>query len=126
MKTTTIPLAAIIVTAIFMTCGKGGKTPLPPITARLIEEKGQMFVVLRNNADSAFVICKRNFYDPIQCLDIRRPPDTTEFPTELLFGGVLSGVVRSIITVDDFATLDTGAELRLPVDSKMARSAHGE
>lgn len=122
MKTTTIPLAAIIVTAIFMTCGKGGKTPLPPITARLIEENGQMFVVLRNNADSAFVICKRNFYDPIQCLDIRRPPDTTEFPTELLFGGVLSGVVRSIITVDDFATLDTGAELRLPVDLRPVKT----
>jgi hypothetical protein len=104
--------------ALWVDCGKNRKALLPPVTARLVEEPGHLYIVLRNNSDSAFVICTRNFYDPIQCLDIRGLPDTTEFPTEILFGGVLGGVVRSIVTVDDFVTLDTGQEMRLPVDMR--------
>jgi hypothetical protein len=112
----TLVLAMAGGAALFTGCGRGNHERLPSITANLIEEEKQLFLVLHNNSDTAFVICKRNFYDPIQCLDIRRLPDTIEFPTEELFGGVLSGVVRSIVTLDDFATLDTGQTMRLPVD----------
>jgi hypothetical protein len=110
---------------VFVACGKVKKDLLPPITARLVEENRQLVLVLRNNSDSAFVICKRNFYDPIQCLDIRKLSDTTEYSTEFLFGGVQSGVIRTIITMDEFETLDTGREMRLPVDLRPVRKDAG-
>jgi hypothetical protein len=114
-------VAATAFAILFASCGKEKRERLPPITARLMEEKRQLFLVLRNNSDSQIVICKRNFYDPIQCLDVRKASDTSEFSTELLFGGVQGGVIRTIITVDDFVPLDTGRELRLPVDLRPVR-----
>jgi len=116
----------VLAALLLVSCGKGKKEKLPDITARLVEENHQLAIVLHNNSDTAFVICKRNFYDPIQCLDVRRASDTTEFSTELLFGGVQSGVIRTIITMDDFLPLDTGAELRLPVDLRPVRKDAGE
>ncbi len=118
-------LAAIGCAFLSVSCGKAEKEPLPSMTAKLIEENHQLFLVLHNNSDTVFMMCKRNFYDPIQCLDVRKASDTTEFSTELLFGGVQSGVIRTIITVDDFVPLDTGAELRLPVDLRPARKDVG-
>jgi hypothetical protein len=114
----------LTVTVTCISCG-GKKERLPPITAQLLEENGQLFLVLRNNADSAFVICKRNFYDPIQCLDIKHISDTTGYSTDLLFGGVQSGVIRPIITMDEFVSLDTGREMRLPVDLRPVRKDVG-
>jgi hypothetical protein len=123
------PLALLCATAacafLFVSCGKEGKERLPPITASLVEENRQLFLVLRNNSDSTFVICKRNFYDPIQCLDIRKKTDTAEYSTEFLFGGVQSGVIRTIITVDEFEQLDTGREMRIPVDLRPVRKDAG-
>jgi hypothetical protein len=110
----------LIAAVLCVSCG-GKKERLPPITAQLIEENRQLFLVLRNHADSALVICTRNFYDPIQCLDIRNISDTTGYSTDLLFGGVQAGVVRTIITMDEFVSLDTGRELRLPVDLRPVR-----
>ncbi|MBN2189042.1 MAG: hypothetical protein JW699_06280 [Chitinispirillaceae bacterium] len=110
---------------LLMSCGKENKELPPAVTARLVEEKGRLHLVLRNNADSSLVICKRNFYDPIQCLDIRRTSDTTEYSTEFLFGGVQSGVIRAIITMDEFVSLDTAQELRLPVDLRPVRKDAG-
>jgi hypothetical protein len=118
-------LAAICGAFLFVSCGGEKKVKLPSITAKLVEESHQLSIVLHNNSDTCFVICKRNFYDPIQCLDVRRASDTTEFSTELLFGGVQSGVIRTIITMDDFVTLDTGKEMRLPVDLRPVRKDVG-
>ncbi|MGA2505935.1 MAG: hypothetical protein ABSF80_00470 [Chitinispirillaceae bacterium] len=118
-------LMAISCLLLFISCGKEKKEPVPPMTARLIEENHQLFIVLHNSSDSALVICRRNFYDPIQCLDVRKAADTSEFSTDLLFGGVQSGVIRSIITLDDFVSLDTGAEVRLPVDLRPVRKDAG-
>ena len=123
---TALLLQVLLVTfAVFcVSCG-GKKERLPPITAQLLEENGQLFLVLRNNADSSFVICKRNFYDPIQCLDIRNISDTTGYSTDILFGGVQSGVIRTIITMDEFVSLDTGREMRQPVDLRPVRKDVG-
>lgn len=115
---------ALAVTVICFSC-KVKKEKLPPITANLVEESKQLFLVLRNNSDSSYVICKRNFYDPIQCLDIRKTSDTTEYSTEFLFGGVRSGVIRTIITIDEFESLDTGKEMRIPVDLRPVRKDAG-
>jgi hypothetical protein len=117
--------ATVVSPFLFVACGKEKKERLSPVTARLVEENRQLILVLRNNSDSSFVICKRNFYDPIQCLDIRKISDTTEYSTEFLFGGVQSGVIRAIITVDDFELLDTGREMRLPVDLRPVRKDAG-
>jgi hypothetical protein len=117
---------ALAVSVVCVSVSCGGKKERPPaVTARLREEGGRLFLVLRNNADSALVICKRNFYDPIQCLDIRKMSDTTEYSTEFLFGGVQSGVIRTIITMDEFVSLDTGGEMRLPVDLRPVRKDAG-
>ena len=117
-------LVALAVAVLCVSC-RGKKERLAPLTAQLIEENRQLSLVLRNNADSAFVICTRNYYDPIQCLDIRSISDTTQYSTELLFGGVQSGVIRTIITMDEFVPLDPGKELRLPVDLRPVRKDAG-
>jgi hypothetical protein len=114
----------VAIAVLCVSCG-GKKERLPPLTAQLLEENGQLLLVLRNNSDSAFVICKRNFYDPIQCLDIRKTADTTPYSTDFLFGGVQSGVIRAIITMDDFVSLDIGREMRLPVDLRPVRKDAG-
>jgi hypothetical protein len=118
-------LAVISCLFLFISCAKEKKAFKPPMTAKLVEENHQLFIVLRNNSDSAVVVCKRNFYDPIQCLDVRNASDTSEFSTELLFGGVQSGVIRTIITMDDFVPLDTGKEMRLPIDLRPVRKDVG-
>lgn len=118
-------IAAVCGAFCLVSCGGGEKEKLPSITAKLVEENHHLSIVLHNNSDTCFVICKRNFYDPIQCLDVRRASDTTEFSTGLLFGGVQSGVMRTIITMDDFVNLDTGQELRLPVDLRPVRKDVG-
>jgi hypothetical protein len=118
-------LAALSGALLLVSCHREKKAKLPDITANLVEENHQLYIVLHNNSDTCFVVCRRNFYDPIQCLDVRRASDTAEFSTELLFGGVQSGVIRTIITMDDFVTLDTGKETRLPVDLRPVRKDVG-
>jgi hypothetical protein len=112
-------LAAVV--PLCVSCDDKKKERPPELTAALSEERGRLYLVLRNVSDSALVVCKRNFYDPVQCLDIRKLSDTTEYSAELLFGGVRSGGIRTIITMDEFVNIDTAQELRLPVDLREAR-----
>lgn len=116
--------AALVCPLACVSCG-GSKEKPAVVTARLVEENHRLFLVLRNASDSALVICKRNFYDPIQCLDVRKTGDTTEYPSEFLFGGVRSGMMRTMITQDEFEPLDTGKEMRLPVDLRPVRKDAG-
>jgi hypothetical protein len=106
-------------------CEKEKADRPPAVAATLVEEKGRLYLVLRNIADTALVICTRNFYDPIQCLDIKRMSDTTEYSTAVLIGGAHAVARRTIITRDEFVSLDTARELRLRVDMRYVRRDAG-
>jgi hypothetical protein len=98
-------------------CGKPvEKPPLLLLRADLLEEGKQLFLVLRNESTRDITVCKRNFYDNIECLDIRRFPDTAEFTDEQLFGKRITRTERPIITLEDFIKLDIAQEARLPID----------
>jgi hypothetical protein len=118
------PWGALIFThliCIVLFCsGCGGKIEekLPElfVTARLEVGDRQVFLVIRNESTCEATICKRNFYDMVECLDIRRFSDTAEFSEEKVFGKKIPGIKRTIITLDDFITLGIGKETRLPLD----------
>ena len=117
-RATGIFFTLIIASPFFFNCGKKVEEKPPGlfITARVEEGNRQLFLVLRNGSTCEATVCKRNFYDMIQCLDIRKFPDTAEFPREKLFGKKVPGIKRAIITLDDFVTLGMGQETRLPID----------
>jgi hypothetical protein len=107
----------IIASAFFSGCGKvEEKPPELLMTARLEQGDRELYLVLRNGSACEATICKRNFYDMIQCLDIRKFPDTTEFSHEQLFGKIAPSIKRAIITLDDYVTLGIGQETSIPID----------
>ncbi|MBN1129118.1 MAG: hypothetical protein JXA71_09030 [Chitinispirillaceae bacterium] len=91
------------------------KMPLT-LTARLVEENGVCNLVVRNDSKGELTVCKRNFYDAVSCLDVRRFPDTAEFGTEQVFGRNALPAKREIITLDDYCRLAPGQEARVPLD----------
>jgi hypothetical protein len=92
------------------------KCPTLSVTASLEEGDNQLFLALRNTSACEITVCKRNFYDMVECIDIRRFPDTAEFSQEQIFGKQAPGIKRAIITLDDFTTLGLGQVTRIPLD----------
>ncbi|MBN2036011.1 MAG: hypothetical protein JW768_04645 [Chitinispirillaceae bacterium] len=102
---------------LFAGCSKPAvKPPLLVLRAHIEEEGKNLFLVLHNESTRDITICTRNFYDKIECLDIRAFPDTAEIPDERLFGKGVQRTTQDIITLDDFIRLDIGQETRIPVD----------
>jgi hypothetical protein len=113
-------ISSILALALPFCTGCGGKQeeklPALFITAHLEEGDEQLLLVLRNGSTCEATVCKRNFYDMVECLDIRRFPDTAELSQEQVFGKKVPGIKRAIITLDDFITLGIGQEARIPLD----------
>jgi hypothetical protein len=102
---------------VLLGCGKPEvQKPLLIFTARLAEGNGLLNLVLHNESACEATICRRNFYDMVECLDVRRFPDTAEFSPEQVFGKKSPGIKRSIITLDDYLKIGTGQEITLPLD----------
>jgi hypothetical protein len=107
----------IIACTFFSGCGKlEEKLPALSVSAFLEEGDKQLSLALRNTSACEVTVCKRNFYDMVECLDIRKFPDTAEFSQEKVFGKQAPGIKRAIITLDDFITLGIGQVARIPLD----------
>jgi hypothetical protein len=110
-------LFTLVVVLLLFACGvkTPPKEPLG-ISALLMEADGRLFLVLHNNSGMELTLCRRNFYLPLDYLDIKRYPDTTEFTFERVFGKKPCVVKRKNVTASDFVSLPPDNDLRLPVD----------
>ena len=109
-----LPLALLL----FLDCSKAKQVCIPAISAELAEEDGQVLIVLRNTTFCEFSVCTDNAYDAMACLDVRKYPDTAEFPAERVFGASPTPPKRKIITVSDYTSLMPGQEVKVPVNMR--------
>lgn len=108
--------ALISIVLILSGCGKTHPEEPFAITAYLTEERGRLLLVLHNISGKEFQVCKRNFYLPLDYIDIKRFPDTTEFTFSRIFGKKPCVIKRKNVTMSDFVSLPPDQEIRLPVD----------
>ena len=112
-----IPAVLLVPLIVLYHCGKPQeKEELLYLTAALEQNSGQLCLTLHNASTCEVTVCKRNFYDMIECLDVRRFPDTAEFTPEQIFGKRIPGIKRPIITVDDFVKIGIGQDFTIPLD----------
>jgi hypothetical protein len=120
MKTqTVIRVFSFIGIAVVMLLTRCGKThPQEPfaLTAHLMEERGRLLLILKNISGNEQMLCRRNFYLPLDYIDIKHYPDTTELTFERIFGKKPCIVKRKSVTMSDFVSLPPNQEVRLPVD----------
>jgi len=120
MKTTVVArvVSFLGVSIVLLLSGCGHTHPQEPyaLTARLAEERGRLILVLKNISGKEQMICRRNFYLPLDYIDIKHYPDTTELTFERVFGKKPCVVKRKNVTMSDFVSLPPDQEMRLPVD----------
>ena len=97
-------------------CGKTHPQEPPGISARLLEEQGRLLLVLHNISGKELMLCRRNFYLPLEYIDIKHYPDTAQQSFEQVFGKKPCIVKRKNVTLSDFVLLPPDREVRLPVD----------
>jgi hypothetical protein len=120
MKTAAVAgvLSLMALSLVLLQNGCGQTHPQEPfaLTANLTEERGRLILVLKNISGKEQMLCRRNFYLPLDYIDIKRYPDTTELTFERIFGKKPCVVKRKNVTMSDFVSLPPNQEARLPVD----------
>ena len=115
----------LLALSLLVACG-GKAPPHEPLglSALLMEENGRVVLVLRNVSGMELYLCKRNFYLPLDYIDIRHYPDSTVLPFDKVFGKKPCIMKRRDVTVSDFVSLPPDKEIKLPVDLRCVQKKY--
>jgi hypothetical protein len=118
------PLLTLGTALLLLIPGCGKTPPQEPlgITVELADDQGQLLLVVHNCSGKELMFCRRNFYLPLDYIDIRHYPDTAALPFEKIFGKKPCVVKRKDVTVSDFVALPPNEAVRLPVDLRCVRN----